>query len=277
MSDSGIRISTKYFDQDGVRTVAEYLHQKYGHLITCEVCVKVEGELKAYNKDEGGKAASDGSKRRQWRCRNSVAVRKKTGATCPIKSCSGYIQRALVTIGNELVEAARQKILLQVESELGSVKQITLPFRRASAPTVITSPARSQPSPPPSPVAKASEEPAHPPSKGEAKYHLWDWIHRFPDESEKLSAILHNQRLIVHHLQDCLYGKHAVPYVRSDCPPLAPKSANLIGKKRDRPKEDEAVDDQLLEIADSQDAEASPPFKRAKFRFPRAFPSNADE
>ena len=123
----------RYLDLGGLRLVAETLHAVYGNRIVCPRCPSPSPPIRAYCKDEGGKA-SEGLKRRQFRCRNTNRQRQSTGVGCSIVSCSSYIKRALEIVGEDKVDRVRREVLQKSKDQDRDTSSICQRFRgRASA------------------------------------------------------------------------------------------------------------------------------------------------
>jgi hypothetical protein len=124
-----------WYDQQGLRNVAELLLRRYGRHITCAICLEVHPTRNAFSLDQSGKRAGGNLKRRNFRCRNSVKQKELTDSSCPALSCGRFIQRALRTLGSERVEWARTQILRRREGQDHlSCTKISKPFRREETP-----------------------------------------------------------------------------------------------------------------------------------------------
>ncbi|KAI7112412.1 hypothetical protein KC316_g9605 [Hortaea werneckii] len=115
----------KYADLGGLRVLAENLHFHFGRRIVCPNCPAPDEPARAYCKDEGGKGAEDGLKRRQFRCRDAVRRRKETGEGCATLSCPAYIRRAIEVIGEDEVDGVRRGIVRQLGDGGRDLSRIT--------------------------------------------------------------------------------------------------------------------------------------------------------
>ncbi|KAI6814114.1 hypothetical protein KC342_g16546 [Hortaea werneckii] len=139
---------TKYADLGGLRLLAENLHHHFGRRILCPNCPAPEESARAYCKDEGGKGAQDGLKRRQFRCRDAVRRRKETGEGCATLSCPAYIKRAIEVIGGDEVDGMRRGILGQLGDggrDLSRITQRIQARRRSPTPSPPTKDAEGGP------------------------------------------------------------------------------------------------------------------------------------
>ena len=100
---------TPHAPEGGFCPLAEHLHTVYGKKISCPTCQIVHQDARAFTRDEGGNGAA-GLKRRQWKCRDTARNRGKAGVGCAVHSCSGYVRRAIATIGWDKVDLARKTI-----------------------------------------------------------------------------------------------------------------------------------------------------------------------
>jgi hypothetical protein len=122
----------KYLSQGGLRNLAEDLHGKYGNRITCPHCPRPEPPLRAFCKDEGGKGAEGGLKRRQFRCRNAGKRRKESGQGCPLNSCTSYIKRAIQVLGEDRVDQQRRETHAALVATGDNVSSIGMRLRLRS-------------------------------------------------------------------------------------------------------------------------------------------------
>lgn len=117
--------------QDGLHALAETLHRYVGERVTCARCRHVEPGHAAFNKDEAGKGAKDGAKRRYWRCRRAktaTAAQRARGDYCKALSCHAYVLRAVATVGEAEVERYRGAVAAKLEEGKASVRNIARRF-----------------------------------------------------------------------------------------------------------------------------------------------------
>lgn len=109
--------STAFYEQGGLRRLAEALLSEYGRHITCASCPKVHERYNAFCLDEGGKRLKGGEKRRQFRCRNTAQRKRDEDRGCPTLPVEKFIRRAFQTIGFMRVDEIRRETVQLCQQE----------------------------------------------------------------------------------------------------------------------------------------------------------------
>ena len=123
---------SRYYDQGGLRALAEALLETFGRRITCSVCEVVSPKFNAFCLNEGGNPTKDGLKRRFFRCRHASQQKQDNDSSCPTLSCEKYIARALETIGWKRTEDCRRDVVTQCRRRELTVLQIEAPIPEPS-------------------------------------------------------------------------------------------------------------------------------------------------
>ena len=119
---------SRYYDQGGIRALAEALLDAFGRQITCSVCEVVPSKFNAFCLNEGGKPTKDGLKRRFFRCRLASQQKQENDSSCPTLNCEGYIARAFETIGWKRVEDRRRDVVAECRRRELDVGRIEAPI-----------------------------------------------------------------------------------------------------------------------------------------------------